>query len=184
MALVEERGFDNVTIEDICRAANISRRTFFNYVDSKDEAVLGPFPFALSDEAFDTIATSPSGNILDLIFSQLTVRPDVLGREHLLRRRAILKQNPALSGAAFERLGETLMRLGRAVDTHLARFPADRKLPGAPQQIEANAIVNLFYVSVSTYLSNPNFPATDPVGIEPLRAAARFHIDLAKELPW
>lgn len=184
MSLVESRGFDAVTIEDICQAADISRRTFFNYMDSKDEAVLGSFPFALPDESFEAIATTPSGNVLELIFSQLTVRPDALGRDHLLRRRAILKRNPALAGAAFERGGETLMRLGRAVDKHLANFPADRKLPEAPTQIEANAIVNLFYVSVSTYLSNPDFPATDPLGVDSLRAAARFHIDLAKELSW
>lgn len=28
--LVEEHGYDNVTVDDICRDAGISRRTFFN----------------------------------------------------------------------------------------------------------------------------------------------------------
>ena len=37
--LVEEHGFDNVTVEDICAKAGISRRTFFNYMDGKDEAL-------------------------------------------------------------------------------------------------------------------------------------------------
>lgn len=39
--LVLEKGYDSVTIEDIVDAANISKRTFFNYVDSKEIAVLG-----------------------------------------------------------------------------------------------------------------------------------------------
>ena len=39
--LVDAHGYDNVTVDDICLAAGISRRTFFNYVDSKDEAILG-----------------------------------------------------------------------------------------------------------------------------------------------
>ncbi|GAA1472845.1 TetR family transcriptional regulator [Corynebacterium felinum] len=47
--LVEERGFKNVTVDDICAAAQISKRTFFNYVDSKETAVLGS-PLAMPGE--------------------------------------------------------------------------------------------------------------------------------------
>ena len=39
--LVDEHGFTSVTVEEICEKAGISRRTFFNYFDSKDSAVLG-----------------------------------------------------------------------------------------------------------------------------------------------
>ena len=42
--LVMDHGFDAVTVEDICQAAGISRRTFFNYVDSKECAVFGAAP--------------------------------------------------------------------------------------------------------------------------------------------
>ena len=184
MKLVEARGFANVTVEDICEAADISRRTFFNYMDSKDEAVLGSFPFELGDEALHAIATTPSDNLLELIFRHIEARPDVLSREHLLRRRAILKRNPALAGAAYERKSKVLMRLGQAVDKHFDAFPEDRKLADAPRAIEVNAIVDLFYVSVALYLSNPDFPAAGGLGAEALRTAARFHIDLAKELTW
>src|SRR5262245_55795084 len=37
--LVRERGWDNVTIEDIAAAANVSDRTFRNYFSSKAEAI-------------------------------------------------------------------------------------------------------------------------------------------------
>lgn len=36
-----ERGLTGFTIEQLCEAAGVSRRTFFNYFPSKDEAVLG-----------------------------------------------------------------------------------------------------------------------------------------------
>jgi AcrR family transcriptional regulator len=37
--LVAERGWDNVTVEDIAAAANVSDRTFRNYFDSKAHAI-------------------------------------------------------------------------------------------------------------------------------------------------
>jgi AcrR family transcriptional regulator len=37
--LARERGYDRVTIEEICNAAGISTRTFFNYFPNKESAV-------------------------------------------------------------------------------------------------------------------------------------------------
>ncbi|TFB85282.1 TetR family transcriptional regulator [Cryobacterium algoricola] len=39
--LTAERGLNGFTIEELCAEVGISRRTFFNYFPSKDEAVIG-----------------------------------------------------------------------------------------------------------------------------------------------
>ena len=39
--LALEKGYHNVTVEDICERCGVSRRTFFNYYSSKEEALLG-----------------------------------------------------------------------------------------------------------------------------------------------
>jgi len=40
IALVLERGFDNVSVDDIAMASNVSARTFRNYFSSKAEAIV------------------------------------------------------------------------------------------------------------------------------------------------
>ncbi len=39
MALFEQHGYDAVTVDDIAAAANVSRRTFFRYFDTKDDVI-------------------------------------------------------------------------------------------------------------------------------------------------
>ena len=40
IALFKEKGFDNVTIRDICAASEVSKHTFYYYFTSKDELLL------------------------------------------------------------------------------------------------------------------------------------------------
>lgn len=39
--LTAERGLNGFTIEELCDEVGVSRRTFFNYFPSKEEAVIG-----------------------------------------------------------------------------------------------------------------------------------------------
>jgi AcrR family transcriptional regulator len=60
LRLVAERGLDNVSVDDIAARADVSPRTFFNYVSSKDDAVLGLDPTGPQRQA-EAFRTRPAG---------------------------------------------------------------------------------------------------------------------------
>jgi AcrR family transcriptional regulator len=51
LALFATRGFDQVTIEDICADAEVSKTTFYRYFDSKEDVLLGSLHQKLAEMA-------------------------------------------------------------------------------------------------------------------------------------
>ena len=65
--LVDEQSFSAVTIERICEVAGISRRTFFNYFDSKESAVLGAPSTEFTEEMREFFLTEPTTSMVGLV---------------------------------------------------------------------------------------------------------------------
>jgi len=60
IALFQEKGFDNVTIRDICAASAISKHTFYYYFESKD-ALLMSFrdkPWEMADDCLEDVLSA------------------------------------------------------------------------------------------------------------------------------
>ncbi len=63
--LTDEHGHDGFTMDDLADAAEVSRRTLFNYFPSKTDAVLGAPP-EIPDAVVDTFrAGGPHGHLID-----------------------------------------------------------------------------------------------------------------------
>ena len=183
--LVEKHGFDDVTVEDICADAGISRRTFFNYMKSKDEAVLGPAPLTVCEDGLRKITETQSDNLVDLILSASSVSDGVMaGQDAFARRRALFAENPTLATLALARRRTVLTAIGEALAEHFARFPADRRRPEIHVEAEIQAIIELVQAAVSITAFQPGF--FDP-GLDlrdNVRNAATFITDYARTLEW
>ncbi|MFB9311235.1 AcrR family transcriptional regulator [Agromyces hippuratus] len=60
--LTVERGLSGFTVEELCELVGVSRRTFFNYFHSKDDAVVGHRDDTLDEQALtDFVNARPSG---------------------------------------------------------------------------------------------------------------------------
>jgi AcrR family transcriptional regulator len=72
LALFLERGFDGTTIEDITEAADVSKRSFFDYFPSKEE-VVSAWQDNFADELAEAVAAQPKdASIVAVIEGALT----------------------------------------------------------------------------------------------------------------
>ncbi|MEV4990473.1 TetR/AcrR family transcriptional regulator [Pseudarthrobacter sp. LMD1-1-1.1] len=73
--LTAERGLNGYTVEEVCEAAGISRRTFFNYFPTKEDAIIGhaddDIPSDVIEEFVAGGAGSPAGQISPTLFRDL-----------------------------------------------------------------------------------------------------------------
>jgi AcrR family transcriptional regulator len=121
LRLVLERGLENVLVEDIASAANVSPRTFNNYFSSKLEAICA-IPMDRAEQIGATLrgrpADEPLWDALTAAVLQHYEGADQTLDELQMRRIRALGNSPALRG-------ETL-RISAATQRALAEAIADR----------------------------------------------------------
>jgi AcrR family transcriptional regulator len=103
LRLAAERGLEHVTVEEIADAVDVSRRTFFNYFSSKEEALIGRDP-ERAERARRSFAERPVEEppleSLRVVLGQLAGET-AEDREQWLARRALIASEPRLLAASL-----------------------------------------------------------------------------------
>ncbi len=129
LRLTEAHGLDGFTMEDLAAAADVSRRTLFNYFPSKLDAVLGRPPEIPPAVMATFLDGGPHGHLVDDLGELVRVILDGrdITREQLELGRRVVVGEPRLIVAAHVRFQDITAEF---VDVILARegqgFGADR----------------------------------------------------------
>jgi AcrR family transcriptional regulator len=111
--LAAERGFANVTVEDIAGAVDVSVRTFFNYFDSKEAALVGNDPEFIETMRAELLALprdlAPFEALRLMIMDRTRAMTDEVDgsdeeRAQWLRRLAVVRGDRALVAASSKHL--------------------------------------------------------------------------------
>jgi len=125
LRLVDERGFDHVTVEEIAEAADVSSRTFFNYFASKDEALTGDQFVDEHETRARLLAVAPGVPLLDALL--IAMRPGLAAmqedRELWFLRMRVLSANPSLITGLMARSAAAERDLIEAVAERLGLDP-------------------------------------------------------------
>ena len=105
LRLIADRGYTNVTVEEIAEAANVSPRTFFNYFPTKEAALFGTDP-ELADATRDAIVHASPGEPVTNVLRALMTN----------QARTVVDEFAELGGDPLEWLAR--MRAARS-DPHL-----------------------------------------------------------------
>ncbi|MEV4670841.1 hypothetical protein AB0K34_04230 [Actinomadura sp. NPDC049382] len=151
--LAEEWGLDGFTMDDLAECAGVSRRTLFNYVDGKLDAVLGapPGPDPANLAAFR--AGGPTGRLAEDVKATIVAvlnRQDTAAEEYERVRRLIASEarlHKAMHDK-FSRLAEFLAEA--IVEREGARFDLLRA------RAAATVTLSLFDLALEAFVADPS----------------------------
>src|SRR5262245_38211391 len=149
LRLATERGFENVTVEQIASAAEIAPRTFFRYFDSKEDALLADHTDRLA-LLRQTLRDRPAseGPLTAVRASIMEVVGDLEdNRELMLAKIRLTESNPALHAQSLEKMGELEQMLAEAL---AERSGADLERDARPFVIAA-AVCSAMRVAVDRW---------------------------------
>jgi len=150
--LTDAHGLDGFTMDQLAEQAGVSRRTLFNYVPGKVDAVLGA-EMPMDPTVIDAfLAGGPTGHLLVDVkeIARASLEADVPDPAGLAAVRRLLRKDPRLMAAVHERfvtksqeLSDAItVREGRAVD------PLDVRLIGT-------LFINLCDIALDESLAQP-----------------------------
>lgn len=164
-----EKGFKNVTVQEICEDADISRSTFFNYMPSREAAIFGrPLRLVEFEKAwavFEEIApVSLLGALLQV--SVLSIGGAEINQEVAAGRNRLRDEQPECLPLLLAPMTTFSLELSGFVTQWLAAHPELRMLPDVSPVREATHVVTLAVGALSALMAEMRDGDDDLMSLE------------------
>lgn len=170
LRLVIEKGYENVTVEEVCEQVGISRKTFFNYFSSKRAAVLGRSYIPSKDMFLEAMEKCPEANYLDVLAGCIEhglTSADTFDQIKDLRKSAMLR-----SPEIFFRTNKSSLVLHPAITAalmeYLSKYPEKRKMPEQSLREECLVGTSVVICIMRTHIMLSSFK-DNPIDIKSAR---------------
>jgi AcrR family transcriptional regulator len=146
VTLVLKNGLEHTTIDAICEAAEVSGRTFFNYFDSKEDAILGLQDSEITDDAVAAVLMGHEGAdpvelTIRLMFGVLN--PSINMSTLFKSRMQIVKQHPQLLGRMATHMQRMTEQLTNAIRPILMDAPGFAGQAPAESELTVEVLLSL-----------------------------------------
>jgi AcrR family transcriptional regulator len=166
LRLFTERGYAQVTVEDICAAVDVSPRTFFRYFPTKEHVLAEPVTRLLAAIRESLAAQPRSGTVWQALRTSVLAGVGVIeqSRTEFLRSAQVIRERPgALASSAA-----ALMEWEQVV-----RDEVGQRLGADPVTMWAQLLLGTTMLAVRAALDR----WADGAGAEPVRALVETALD-------
>ncbi|NYJ03671.1 AcrR family transcriptional regulator [Nocardioides thalensis] len=146
LELTRDKGFDGWTMDDLAASAEVSRRTVFNYFDSKLDVVLGPDHEPPAEALAAFVAKRPTGDLVDdmAALAVEVIQEKQTELDLVMLARAVILTEPHLVALVHERFEAKMTDL---VDLIIQREGED--YGRAQAELAVRLIVTVFDTALS-----------------------------------
>ena len=123
-SLALQHGVDQTTVEAIASKAGVSPRTFFNYFQVKEDAILGLREPVLDEEHLSRISTTADDVVGQVSRLLVTVAGTAMGGTDRARRRQLIARYPHLGRRHMDYMVTAESLVCQGISGVLARDPA------------------------------------------------------------
>lgn len=158
LRLADEHGLDGFTMDQLAEEVGVSRRTLFNYVPGKIDAVLGPEPEVDEQLVEAFLAGGPTGQLMeDLRLLTVSILDDgEVEHEDMVRFRRLLHGDARILQAAHARFQGSLDE-----KVEFLQQREGRDFPATKARLAIQLTVVVFDTALDAFLDEPGTTLAD-----------------------
>ncbi|MEU4579053.1 TetR family transcriptional regulator [Nonomuraea sp. NPDC023979] len=159
LALFTERGFDGVTLDELCDAVEVSKRTFFRNFASKEQVASAPLE-ALWDGLRDDVGRLSFGHapVLEMLQEALLAALERLDDggawvTRVRQSRELAERTPSITAYGLQYCDRTSAAVEATLQRKLGLNPADPR-----PRLALDLVVASFHAALRTWTAKPGTP--------------------------